>query len=170
MANLKVNFCGIEFKNPVIVSSIEPTNSVDNLKKCIDAGAAGAVVEDARDVAHAGLRGAGGARERAVVGLRALRVEEVVGVGGDDREVDEEREEQRDPRLDEVVPRRVVDPRRALPVNLPREDEAGVQVLDDDFALAERGIEGAALAEGVTATKLDTLVDHLAAGRKVSWH
>ena len=50
MANLKVNFCGIEFKNPVIVSSIEPTNSVDNLKKCIDAGAAGAIVKTLSDV------------------------------------------------------------------------------------------------------------------------
>jgi len=50
MANLKVNFCGIEFKNPVIVSSIEPTNSVDNLKKCIDAGAAGAVVKTLTDI------------------------------------------------------------------------------------------------------------------------
>jgi dihydroorotate dehydrogenase subfamily 1 len=45
VADLKVDFCGLAFKNPVIVSSIEPTNSVDKLKKCIDAGAAGAVVK-----------------------------------------------------------------------------------------------------------------------------
>jgi len=50
MANLKVDFCGLEFKNPVIVSSIEPTNSVDNLKKCFDAGAAGAVVKTLTDI------------------------------------------------------------------------------------------------------------------------
>ena len=50
MADLKVDFCGLEFKNPVIVSSIEPTNSVDNLKKCIDAGAAGAVVKTLTDI------------------------------------------------------------------------------------------------------------------------
>ncbi len=50
MANLKVDFCGLEFKNPVIVSSIEPTNSVDNIKKCIDNGAAGAVVKTLTDI------------------------------------------------------------------------------------------------------------------------
>jgi dihydroorotate dehydrogenase subfamily 1 len=50
MADLKVDFCGLEFKNPVIVSSIEPTNSVDNLKKCFDAGAAGAVVKTLTDI------------------------------------------------------------------------------------------------------------------------
>lgn len=50
MADLKVDFCGLEFKNPVIVASIEPTNSVENLKKCFDAGAAGAVVKTLTDI------------------------------------------------------------------------------------------------------------------------
>ena len=50
MADLKVEFCGLEFKNPVIVSSIEPTNSVERLKKCIDAGAAGAIVKTLTDM------------------------------------------------------------------------------------------------------------------------
>jgi dihydroorotate dehydrogenase (fumarate)/dihydropyrimidine dehydrogenase (NAD+) subunit PreA len=50
MAKLDVDFCGLAFKNPIIVSSIEPTNSVDNLKKCIDAGAAGAVVKTLTDI------------------------------------------------------------------------------------------------------------------------
>lgn len=50
MADLSVEFCGLSFKNPVVVSSIEPTNSVDRLKKCIDAGAAGAVVKTLSDM------------------------------------------------------------------------------------------------------------------------
>ncbi len=50
MADLKVNFCGLEFKNPIVVSSIEPTNSVANLKKCIEAGAAGAIVKTLTDI------------------------------------------------------------------------------------------------------------------------
>jgi dihydroorotate dehydrogenase (fumarate)/dihydropyrimidine dehydrogenase (NAD+) subunit PreA len=50
MADLSVEFCGLSFKNPVIVASIEPTNSVDRLKKCIDAGAAGAVVKTLSDM------------------------------------------------------------------------------------------------------------------------
>lgn len=47
---------------------------------------------------------------------------------------------------------------------------AGVKLLADDFALSERGIVAADLAEGVDATSLEVLVDHLAQGRKVSWH
>ena len=50
MADLSVDFCGLQFKNPVIVSSIEPTSSLDRLKKCIDAGAAGAVVKTLTDI------------------------------------------------------------------------------------------------------------------------
>jgi predicted peroxiredoxin len=48
--------------------------------------------------------------------------------------------------------------------------EAGVTVLADDFALAERGITGAGMSKGVTSSSLSVLVDHLAAGRKVAWH
>lgn len=53
-----------------------------------------------------------------------------------------------------------------------REDlaSAGVKLLADDFALSERGIVEGDLAEGVDATSLEVLVDHLAEGRKVSWH
>lgn len=47
---------------------------------------------------------------------------------------------------------------------------AGVALLADDFSLTERGIVDDALADGVDATPLDVLVDHLAQGRKVSWH
>lgn len=50
MADLTVEFCGLQFKNPLIVSSIEPSNSVDRLKRCIDAGAAGAVVKTLTDI------------------------------------------------------------------------------------------------------------------------
>ena len=50
MSDLSVDFCGLLFKNPVIVSSIEPTNSLDRLKKCIDAGAAGAIVKTLTDI------------------------------------------------------------------------------------------------------------------------
>ncbi len=49
MADLSVDFCGIKFKNPIVVSSIEPTNSLDKLKRCVDAGAAGAVVKTLTD-------------------------------------------------------------------------------------------------------------------------
>lgn len=50
MADLHVDFCGLSFKNPVIVASIEPTNSLDKLKKCVDAGAAGAIVKTLTDI------------------------------------------------------------------------------------------------------------------------
>ena len=50
MSDLSVDFCGLLFKNPVIVSSIEPTNSLERLKKCIDADAAGAVVKTLTDI------------------------------------------------------------------------------------------------------------------------
>ena len=47
---------------------------------------------------------------------------------------------------------------------------AGVQILADELALAERGIAGAALADGVEVASLEVLVDHMAEGRKVVWH
>jgi len=47
---------------------------------------------------------------------------------------------------------------------------AGVEVLADNFALQERGIVDKARANAVKAVELDILVDHLAAGRNVSWH
>ena len=48
--------------------------------------------------------------------------------------------------------------------------EAGVAIHADAFALDERGIADDKLAEGVTRSELSVVIDHLAAGRKVSWH
>ena len=46
--------------------------------------------------------------------------------------------------------------------------QSGVKVLADDFSLRERGISK--LAEGVLASPIDVIVDHLAAGHKTLWH
>jgi len=43
-----------------------------------------------------------------------------------------------------------------------------VKVLADDFSLKERGISK--LAEGIAASPIDVVVDHLAAGHKTLWH
>ena len=48
--------------------------------------------------------------------------------------------------------------------------KAGVEVLADDFSLRERGIRADRLAQGVHAASIDTVVDHLADGRKTIWH
>ncbi|MCC7537629.1 MAG: DsrE family protein [Deltaproteobacteria bacterium] len=45
---------------------------------------------------------------------------------------------------------------------------SGVEVLADDFSLEERGISK--LAEGIVASPIDVVVDHLAAGHKTLWH
>jgi sulfur transfer complex TusBCD TusB component (DsrH family) len=45
---------------------------------------------------------------------------------------------------------------------------AGVKVLADEFALAERGITR--LADGVGSAPIDVVVDHLEAGHKTLWH
>lgn len=50
MADLRTDFCGLAFKNPLVVASIEPTNSVDNMKKCIDYGAAGIITKTIGDI------------------------------------------------------------------------------------------------------------------------
>lgn len=47
---------------------------------------------------------------------------------------------------------------------------AGVEVLADEFSLAERGIAKERLARGITAAPLDAVVDALAQGRKTMWH
>jgi len=44
MADLNTEFCGLSFKNPIVVASAEPGNSVDNMKKCIDHGAGGIIM------------------------------------------------------------------------------------------------------------------------------
>ena len=48
--------------------------------------------------------------------------------------------------------------------------QAGVELLADAFALSERGIVGPGCSAAVSAVTLEVLVDHLAAGRRVSWH
>ena len=50
MAKLDVEFCGLKFKNPVVVASLEPTNSPDLLKQCFDAGAGGAIIKTLTDI------------------------------------------------------------------------------------------------------------------------
>ena len=50
MANTEVEFCGLNFKNPMVVASIEPTNSPDLIKQCFDAGAGGAIVKTLTDI------------------------------------------------------------------------------------------------------------------------
>jgi hypothetical protein len=46
--------------------------------------------------------------------------------------------------------------------------QSGVKILADEFSLRERGISK--LADGVTASPIDVVVDHLEAGHKTIWH
>lgn len=50
MANLETEFCGVRFKNPVVVASIEPTNSPSMIRECVDAGAGGMIVKTLTDI------------------------------------------------------------------------------------------------------------------------
>ncbi len=50
MANLKTEFCGLEFKNPIVVASAEPGNSLENIKECIDNGAGGVIIKTVGDI------------------------------------------------------------------------------------------------------------------------
>ncbi|MCC6775374.1 MAG: tRNA-dihydrouridine synthase [Hyphomicrobiales bacterium] len=50
MAKLGVEFCGLKFKNPVVVASLETTNSPDLLRQCFDAGAGGAIIKTLTDI------------------------------------------------------------------------------------------------------------------------
>ena len=34
MANLEIDFCGVNFKNPIAAASAEPTLNAENMKKC----------------------------------------------------------------------------------------------------------------------------------------
>ncbi len=45
MADLKVQFCGVEFKNPILAASAEPTLSAHNMKEVIKTGAGGLVAK-----------------------------------------------------------------------------------------------------------------------------
>jgi len=49
MADLRVNFAGVNFKNPIVISSIEPSDSLERIKKCVDSGAGGVVIKAATD-------------------------------------------------------------------------------------------------------------------------
>lgn len=46
---------------------------------------------------------------------------------------------------------------------------SGVKVLADDFSLRERGISQNALAEGISPSPVDAIVDGLASGQKAIW-
>ena len=59
--------------------------------------------------------------------------------------------------------------RSAKSAGLTRLAKDGVRVLADGFSLRERGIESAALAEGVQRADLDVVIDALAAGQKAIW-
>jgi dihydroorotate dehydrogenase (fumarate)/dihydropyrimidine dehydrogenase (NAD+) subunit PreA len=50
MANLEVEFCGLKFKNPVVVASIETTNSPEVIRECVDAGAGGMIIKTLTDI------------------------------------------------------------------------------------------------------------------------
>jgi predicted peroxiredoxin len=45
-----------------------------------------------------------------------------------------------------------------------------VKVLADDFSLRERGIEQGELLRGIAASKIDVVIDLMAAGAKSIWH
>ena len=49
MADLRVNFLGVEFKNPVLASSGEPTFSLRNMQRVIENGAGGLVAKTLTD-------------------------------------------------------------------------------------------------------------------------
>ena len=57
----------------------------------------------------------------------------------------------------------------ACPASLSRLAGAGVEILADRFALAERGITEAELASGITAADLEVVIDRLVAGSNVIW-
>ncbi|MGE0628418.1 MAG: 4Fe-4S dicluster-binding protein [Hyphomicrobiaceae bacterium] len=50
MANTNVEFCGLTFKNPIVVASLETTNSPDLMRQCFDLGASGAIIKTLTDI------------------------------------------------------------------------------------------------------------------------
>ena len=50
MADMKLDFCGIPFKNPVVIASLETTNSPDLMKQAFDYGASGAIIKTLTDI------------------------------------------------------------------------------------------------------------------------
>lgn len=49
MADLSVSFLGVEFKNPVVAASAEPTASFQNMERVVETGAGGLVVKTMTD-------------------------------------------------------------------------------------------------------------------------
>jgi dihydroorotate dehydrogenase subfamily 1 len=49
MADLRTEFCGVGFKNPVLAASAEPTLSAENMKRVIETGAGGLVAKTVTD-------------------------------------------------------------------------------------------------------------------------
>ncbi len=49
MADLRTEFCGVRFKNPVLAASAEPTLSAENMKRVIETGAGGLVAKTVTD-------------------------------------------------------------------------------------------------------------------------
>jgi dihydroorotate dehydrogenase (fumarate)/dihydropyrimidine dehydrogenase (NAD+) subunit PreA len=49
MADLRTEFCGVKFKNPVLAASAEPTLSSENMKRVIETGAGGLVAKTVTD-------------------------------------------------------------------------------------------------------------------------
>ena len=57
------------------------------------------------------------------------------------------------------------------PLSGLKRDAPSVRVEADDFSLRERGISTSGLADGVTVSNVDDLVDHMMQGdTKVVWH
>ncbi len=50
MADLTTEFCGVPFKNPVVVASLETTNSPDLMRQSFDYGAGGAIIKTLTDI------------------------------------------------------------------------------------------------------------------------
>lgn len=50
MANLALEFCGVKFKNPIVIASIETTNSPEVIRSCVDAGAGGMIIKTLTDI------------------------------------------------------------------------------------------------------------------------
>ncbi len=50
MADMSIEFSGVRLKNPIIVASAEPSNSVENIKQCIDYGAGAVITKTIGDI------------------------------------------------------------------------------------------------------------------------
>ena len=50
MADMKLDFCGVPFKNPVVIAALETTNSPDLMKQAFDYGASGAIIKTLTDI------------------------------------------------------------------------------------------------------------------------